>query len=342
MDIYSELQATITDLVQPGRGILAADESEPTIAKRFKAVGIESTEENRRAYRTLLIGTPNIGHFLSGVILFEETLGQRNDQGTPLPAFAAAQGIVPGIKVDKGVTPLPGAPGDNVTQGLDGLAERLKGYKTQGTRFAKWREVYPVSERNPTLLGIDVNADTLARYAATCQSVGIVPIVEPEVLLDGDHTMQRCAEVTECVLHAVFHALHRHGVLLEFMLLKPSMVLPGKESAARASVEEVARETLRVLKRTVPASVPGINFLSGGQTPEQATAHLDAMNRQYPGAPWSLSFSYARALQEPVMSCWRGNPANVAAARKLFYRRAEMNSLARQGKYRPELENTGT
>ncbi len=339
MDMQSELQATVSALVQAGKGILAADESEPTIAKRFKAIGVESTEAHRRAYRLLLLGTPNIGRFISGVILFEETLGQRSDEGVPLPALATAQGIVPGIKVDKGVTPLPGAPGDNVTQGLDGLAERLRSYKAQGARFAKWREVYPVTERNPTPLGIEANAETLARYAALCQSEGVVPIVEPEVLLDGDHSLTRCAEVTEAVLHAVFHALHRHGVALELMLLKPSMVLPGKAHPARADTETVARETLTLLKRTVPAAVPSINFLSGGQTPEQATAHLNAMNRQYPHAPWSLSFSYARALQEPVMACWRGNPDNVAQAQQVFYRRAELNSLARQGTYTPEDEN---
>ncbi|MDE2342442.1 MAG: fructose-bisphosphate aldolase class I [Betaproteobacteria bacterium] len=341
MDVQNELKATVSALIQSGRGILAADESEPTIAKRFKAVGLSSTEELRRAYRTLLLATPHIGRFISGVILFEETLSQRDDRGMPLPALTVAQGIVPGIKVDKGVTPLSGAPGDNVTQGLDGLADRLKHYKTLGARFAKWREVYPVSDHNPTALGIEVNAETLARYAAICQLVGIVPIVEPEVLLDGDHSMQRCAEVTEQVLHAVFHALHRHGVALELMLLKPSMVLPGKECPTRASVETVARETLQVLKRTVPAAVPSINFLSGGQTPEQATAHLDAMNRQYPQAPWSLSFSYARALQEPVMACWHGSPDKVAAAQQVFYRRAELNSLARQGKYDPKMENAG-
>ncbi|MDE2623407.1 MAG: fructose-bisphosphate aldolase class I [Betaproteobacteria bacterium] len=340
MDISSELQVTINDLVQPGKGILAADESEPTIAKRFKAIGLTSTEELRRAYRTLLLSTPGIGRFISGIILFEETLGQKDDNGKPLPALAIAQGIVPGIKVDKGITPLPGAPGDNVTQGLDGLGARLKNYKALGARFAKWREVYPVSDSNPTMLGIEVNAEALAQYAAICQSEGIVPIVEPEVLLDGNHTMERCSEVTEHVLHAVFHALHRHGVLLELMLLKPSMILPGKECTERVNVETVARETLRVLKRTVPAAVPSINFLSGGQTPQQATAHLDAMNRQCSQAPWGLSFSYARALQEPVIACWSGNPSQVAAAQQVFYRRAELNSLARQGKYDPKMEST--
>lgn len=260
-----ELQATVQDLVQPAKGILAADESLPTIAKRFKSVGVECSEENRRAYRALLLTTPGIGDFLSGVILFEETLAQKDDDGKPLPITAQRQGVVPGVKVDKGTIALANAPGDVVTQGLDGLAERLKTYKAQGARFAKWREVYPVTESNPTPLGLEVNAETLARYAAICQQEGLVPVVEPEVLLDGNHTLQRCAEVTESVLHAVFHALHRHKVALEVLLLKPSMVLPGKENPHKADPEEVARETLRVLRRTVPAAVPSVNFLSGGR-----------------------------------------------------------------------------
>lgn len=335
------LQSTINDLVQPGRGIVAADESSPTIAKRFKAVGVESTEETRRAYRALLLTTPRIGEFLSGAILFEETLGQKDQAGTPLPLAAQRQGIVPGVKVDKGTVALANAPGDKVTQGLDGLAERLQAYKAQGARFAKWREVYPVTERNPTMLGIEVNAETLARYAAICQQEGIVPIVEPEVLLDGDHSLQRCAEVTEAVLHAVFHALRRHAVTLELMLLKPSMVLPGKDNAHKSGADEVARETIRVLRRTVPAAVPSLNFLSGGQSPEQATANLNAMNAMLAHPPWQLSFSYARALQEPVLAAWRGKPVNVEAAQRIFRRRAELNSAARQGRYRPEMEKQG-
>lgn len=340
MNRQSELQATITAMVQTGRGILAADESLPTITKRFKAVGVECTEENRRAYRAMLLTTPGIGEFISGVILFEETLGQKADDGTPLPEAAIRAGIVPGIKVDKGKIPLANAPGDEITQGLDGLAERLKAYKTQGARFAKWREVYAITGRNPTPLGIEANAEMLARYAAVCQEQGIVPIVEPEVLLDGDHSLQRCAEVIEAVHHAVFHALYRHGVLLEFMLLKPSMALPGKTHSRKAGPEEVARETIRILKRTVPAAVPSINFLSGGQTPPQATANLNAMNLLYPNAPWELSFSYARALQEPVLDAWRGKSGSVAAAQKIFHRRAQLNHAARQGKYKPEMEQT--
>jgi fructose-bisphosphate aldolase class I len=332
------LQSTIRDLVQPGKGIVAADESLPTIGKRFKAVGVECTDESRRAYRSLLLTTPQIGDFISGVILFEETLAQKDDSGTPLPLAAQRQGILPGIKVDKGTLDLVNAPGDKVTQGLDGLAERLRAYKPLGARFAKWREIYPVTPGNPTALGIRVNAEVLARYAAICQHEGVVPIVEPEVLLDGDHTLLRCAEVTEAVLHAVFDALHRHRVTLELMLLKPSMVMPGKEHQRKAGPEEVARETIRVLRRTVPAAVPSLNFLSGGQSPEQATANLNAMNVLLPHPPWELSFSYARALQEPVLAAWRGLPANVAAAQRIFHHRAALNGAAREGRYRPEME----
>lgn len=341
MNIDQELQATIRALVQKGKGILAADESLPTIAKRFKAVDVEATEENRRAYRSLLLTAPGVGEYLSGVILFEETLGQKADDGTPLPKAAERQGIVPGVKVDKGTVALANAPGDLITQGLDGLAERLKTYKTQGARFAKWREVYPITDRNPTTSGIAANAEVLARYAAVCQEQGIVPIVEPEVLLDGDHSLQRCAEVTEAVLHAVFHALHRHNVILECMLLKPSMVLPGKESAPKAGPDEVARETLKVLRRTVPAAVPSINFLSGGQTAEQATANLNAMNVLLPEAPWELSFSYARALQQPVLDTWRGKRDKVEAAQSAFRLRAQLNAAARKGQYKPDMERAG-
>jgi len=337
MSHVSELEATVAKIVEPGKGILAADESTPTITKRFTAVGIDSTEETRRAYRTLLFTAPDADAYLSGVILFEETLGQKADDGRLLTKVLLDRGILPGIKVDKGTTPLPGAPADLVTQGLDGLAERLATYKQQGARFTKWREVYGIGERNPTPLGIAANAEVLGRYAAICQSQGLVPIVEPEVLIDGDHTMERCFEVSEAVLHAVFDALHRHRVIPELIVLKPSMVLPGKESAAKAGAEIVARETLGVLRRTVPAAVPTVNFLSGGQSAVDATANLNAMNRQG-GGPWVLSFSYARALQDPAMKAWGGRRENIPAAQKAFAQRIKMNSLARDGKWSPELE----
>jgi fructose-bisphosphate aldolase class I len=333
-----ELTGTIQSIIKPGKGILAADESVPTITKRFQALNIESTEETRRAYRTLLFTTKGAEEFLSGVILFEETLGQNADDGTPLAELLARRGIIPGIKVDKGTTPLPGANGDLITQGLDGLADRLKTYKAKGARFTKWREVYAITDSNPTPLGISANAETLARYAAICQEQGFVPIVEPEVLIDGNHTIERCYEVSEAVLHAVFDALYRHRVLLEGMVLKPSMVLPGKENPKKATPEQVAEATLRVLKRTVPAAVPTINFLSGGQKPEEATANLNAMNAMSPHGPWVLSFSYARALQDPAMKAWSGKKDNVASAQQAFYRRIKMNSLARGGRWTPELE----
>ena len=338
MNTNDELQATIAKLIRPGKGILAADESLPTIAKRFQPLGIANTDENRRAYRSLLFTAPGAEEFISGAILFEETLGQRADDGAPLPEVLNRRGIVPGIKVDKGTVPLVNAPGDLITRGLDGLPERLKGYKAQGARFAKWREVYGITDRNPTPLGIEANAEALASYAAICQSEGIVPIVEPEVLMDGDHTMERCDAVTEAVLHAVFHALHRHKVILEFMVLKPNMVLPGKDRPPKATPEQVAAATVKVLRRTVPAAVPGIYFLSGGQRPEEATANLNAMNVQFPNAPWQLSFSYGRALQDPVIQAWAGRAESGLAAQQAFRLRAQMNGLARSGKWSPEME----
>lgn len=338
MSIQIELQSTIADLAVNGKGILAADESHPTMARRFNAINVESTEESRRIYRSLLLTTPGLGEFISGVILFEETLGQKTDSGKSLPQVATDQGIVPGIKVDKGTLPLENALGDLITQGLDGLAERLAGYKEQGARFAKWREIYSIGALNPTQLGIDANAEVLARYAAICQSLGIVPVVEPEVLLDGDHSIERCFEVTEAVQHAVFHALHRHRVELEYMLLKPSMIVPGKNSQRKASPEEIAEKTLAQLRRSVPAAVPGINFLSGGQTPEEATANLDAMNAMVGNAPWQLSFSYGRALQQPVLQAWQGKPENIMAAQHALYKRAKLNGAARYGNYSAEME----
>ncbi|HKX44977.1 MAG TPA: class I fructose-bisphosphate aldolase [Burkholderiaceae bacterium] len=341
MDTRDRLQATVAALIQPGKGILAADESGPTIAKRFKAIAVESTEQNRRAYRNLLLATPGLGAFISGVILYEETLMQRADDGTPLPVLAARQGIVPGIKVDAGKIALAGAPGDEITQGLDGLAKRLAAYKEHGARFAKWRAVYNVADTLPSRQAIAANADSLARYAAICQDEGIVPIVEPEVLMDGGHTLARCAEVTEDVLHEVFGALHRHRVLLECMLLKPSMVVAGKEQALQAPAAEVAAQTVRVLRRRVPAAVPGVFFLSGGQTPAEATAHLDAMNRLGP-QPWRLSFSYGRALQDPVLQAWRGQAANVQKAQQALLERARLNGAACEGRYDAAMERANS
>jgi fructose-bisphosphate aldolase, class I len=333
----TQLQSTIDALLQPSKGLLAADESGPTIAKRFKAIGVESTEQSRRAWRSLMLATPGLADFISGVILYEETLAQNADDGTPLPQFAARAGIVPGIKVDAGKIPLALAPGDEITQGLDGLGARLERYKEHGARFAKWRAVYNVSATLPSALAVHANADALARYAAICQGSGIVPIVEPEVLIDGDHDVARCAEVTEAVLHEVFHALQRHRVSFEYMLLKPSMVLPGKDSAHKATPAEVAAQTLRVLRRTVPAAVPGIFFLSGGQGPEEASANLDAINRV--GAPpWVLSFSYGRALQDPAQRAWKGQMANARAAQAALLKRARLNGAARDGRYDAAME----
>ncbi len=337
MSNHSELESAVRAIVSPGKGILAADESSATIAKRFAAVGVESTPENRRAYRSLLLGTPGLGEYISGVILYDETMTQCDDEGTPLPQLAARQGIVPGIKVDAGKIALAHAPNEEITEGLDGLAKRLANYKRLGARFAKWRAVYHVSATLPSRLALEANAQGLARYAAICQEQGLVPIVEPEVLIDGDHTLERCAEASEAAWHEVFHALHRHGVALELMLLKPSMVVPGKAHAQQAAPAEVAANTIAMLKRTVPAAVPGIFFLSGGQTPREASANLDALNRC--GAqPWALSFSYGRALQEPVLQAWKGDTANRRAAQQVLLKRARLNSAARRGAYESEME----
>jgi len=337
MQYSTELENTIRDIVQEGRGILAADESSPTIAKRFSAIDVESTEETRRTWRSLLVTTEGLGKYISGIILFEETLGQKTDEGKTIPEAAWAQKIVPGIKVDKGKIPLALSPGDLITQGLDGLAERLRKYKQQGARFAKWREVYSIDKHAPTQHGIEANAEMLARYAAVCQAEGLVPIVEPEVLMDGDHDIDRHAQVTEAVQHAVFHALHRHHVALELMILKPNMVLPGK-GCRRAEPDEVATATLTTLRRTVPAAVPGINFLSGGQGPEEATANLNAINQQGRNAPWRLSISYGRALQQTALQAWKGKSENTLAAQISLLERARLNHLAMLGEYRPDLE----
>ncbi|WP_440995474.1 class I fructose-bisphosphate aldolase [Arhodomonas sp. SL1] len=337
MTDYRELEDTIERMAAPGKGILAADESFGTIAKRLKAIDVESTEETRRTYRSLLVTADGIEEHIGGVIFFEETLGQRSDDGRTLPEICEAAGIAPGIKVDKGTLELVNAPGDKITQGLDGLPERLATYREQGARFTKWRNVYVIGAHNPTPLAVTANAEVMARYAALVQEAGMVPIVEPEVLMDGDHDVGRCAQVTEWVQRAVFDALYRYGVRLEHMVLKPNMVLPGKERE-RLTPEAVAEHTLRVLRRTVPAAVPAIAFLSGGQSPEEATANLNAINAAGGDKPWALTFSYGRALQEPAQQAWRGKAENIAAAQQAFLQRARLNGAARQGSYRADME----
>ncbi|MFQ5784250.1 MAG: class I fructose-bisphosphate aldolase [Alphaproteobacteria bacterium] len=333
-----DLEATANALVAPGKGILAADESTPTIKKRFDAINVESTEKNRRDYREILFATPGAGAFISGVILFDETIRQKAASGRRFVDVLEAQGIIPGIKVDKGSKALAGAAGEKVTEGLDGLRDRLAEYAELGARFTKWRAVITIGERIPTTNCIDVNAHALARFAALSQEAGLVPIVEPEVLMDGDHSLERCAGVTEVTLHRVFAALFEQGVVLERMLLKPNMVLPGKDHRPQAGVAEVAEATVASLRRCVPAAVPGIVFLSGGQSDAQATAHLNAMNAMEIAHPWQLSFSYGRALQAPPLKVWAGKAENAEKARRAFYRRAELNSAARYGRYSPEME----
>ncbi len=333
----SQLIAVANQLVEPGRGLLAADESGPTIAKRLKEIDVESTEENRLAYRRLLLTTPGIEAFLSGVILFDETIRQSAEGGTPLPEVLSDKGVIPGIKVDKGAKPLAGFEGEKVTEGLDGLRERLAEYHELGARFAKWRAVIAIGEGMPTTACIEANAHALARYAALCQEADIVPIVEPEVLIDGDHTIEQCRQASAETWHQLFTQMHRQDVLLEGALLKASMVLSGKSCPEQASVEEVAEETVSLARELVPAAVPGIVFLSGGQSPVRATQHLDAMNR-LGEQPWKLGFSYARALQEPVMQAWRGERANVEAAQQALYQRAKLNSEAMLGRYSSDME----
>src|SRR5580704_11613459 len=309
-------------MVAPGRGILAADESSATIKKRFDAIGAESTDDSRRDYRELLFRSAEaMSKYISGVILYDETIRQNAKDGTPLVKVIEKAGSLPGIKVDKGLKPLPFCPGEVITEGLDGLRERLAEYRGLGAKFAKWRAVIDIGAGIPTATCINTNAQALARYAALCQDEGIVPIVEPEVLMDGDHDIERCYQVTEMVLKLQFEELYFQRVALEGMVLKPNMVVPGKKSAKQASVEEVAEKTLRVLKACVPASVPGIAFLSGGQSDEQATAHLDAMHRMGP-LPWQLTFSYGRALQHAPQEAWSGKSENVAAAQRAFNHRA--------------------
>jgi fructose-bisphosphate aldolase class I len=333
----SLLAKTAAAMVAKGRGILAADESAGTCEKRFKSVGVDCTEENRRAYRGLLFATPEVEQFVSGVILFDETIRQKSSDGVPFAELLAQKGIVPGIKVDKGAKDLALCPGEKVTEGLDGLRERLAEYFRLGARFAKWRAVITIGDGLPTHACLYANAHALARYAALCQEASIVPIIEPEVLLDGGHSIERCEEVTEATLRATYAALAAHNVSFEHTILKASMVVSGKENARQAGVGEVAERTVRVLKRTVPAAQPGVVFLSGGQSDIDATAHLNAMAAMQ-GLPWPLTFSYSRALQNPALKTWRGSRENVAAAQKAFHHRARMNSLACQGKWKPELE----
>jgi fructose-bisphosphate aldolase class I len=332
-----ELAATATALVAPCKGILAADESSGTIAKRFDSIEVESTEERRRAYRELLFTTEGAAEFISGVILYEETLGQRAADGTPLPETLSRQGIIPGIKVDSGTTALAGFEGEKVTEGLDGLDGRLAGYRDQGARFTKWRAVITIGEGLPTASCIRANAEALARFAASSQQAGLVPIVEPEVLMDGDHSIERCDRATRDTLAEVFAALRRMRVRFDGMLLKPNMVLSGSDCPAQAGVEQVAAATVACLRDNVPASVPGIVFLSGGQTDEAATAHLNAMNR-LGGAPWQLSFSYGRALQAPALKAWKGEAANGQAAQRAFLHRARLNGAARSGSWTEAME----
>jgi fructose-bisphosphate aldolase, class I len=333
----NELEQTARALVAPGKGILAADESDGTIKKRFDSIGIESTEDTRRAYRDMLLTTEGAADHISGVILYDETIRQSALDGTPFPKLLEAQGVIPGIKVDRGAKDLANAPGEKITEGLDGLRERLAEYVQLGARFTKWRAVITIGDGIPSEYCLWTNAHALARYAALSQEAGLVPIVEPEVLMDGDHLIETSFDVTSRTLHAVFTELRDQRVHFEQMLLKPNMVLSGYDASGRAGVQEVAEQTLRCFRRHVPAAVPGMVFLSGGQTDEDATAHLNAMNAMGPH-PWELSFSYGRALQAPALKAWAGEAANVASGQAAYLHRAKMNGLARSGSYSPEME----
>jgi fructose-bisphosphate aldolase class I len=331
-----DLEATARALVAPGKGILAADESSGTIKKRFDSIKVESTEDSRRAYRELLFTTKGCEEFISGVILYDETIRQKASDGTPLPKLLEKKGVIPGIKVDKGTKKLPFTD-EKITEGLDGLRERLVEYRGLGARFAKWRAVIDIGDGRPSDLCLETNAHALARYAALCVEEGLVPIVEPEVLMDGTHTIERAYAVTERTLQLVFGALAAQRVPLEQMLLKPNMVLSGYSCTQQASVREVAEQTLRCFRRTVPAAVPGVVFLSGGQSDEAATAHLNEMNA-IGGVPWQVSFSYGRALQAPALKAWGGKAEHVAAAQRAFYHRARLNGAARYGRYTEAME----
>ena len=339
MDVQ-QLIATAQALVAPGKGILAADESSGTIKRRFDSINVESTEENRRIYRELLFRTSGAAEYISGVILFDETMRQNGFDGSPLVKVLSDQGIILGIKVDKGAQPLPGAPIELITEGLDGLRDRLKEYAGLGARFTKWRGVITIGEAIPTHYCINTNAHALARFAALSQEAGLVPIVEPEVLIDGDHSIDRCFEVSEFTLREVFYHLAQQGVILEGSLLKPSMVLSGNSAANRAGPEEVAEKTVACFKKVVPAAVPGVVFLSGGQSDNEATVNLNAINQRAAGvgAPWQLSFSFSRGLQQAPLKAWAGKSENVESAKQAFYHRAKLTGAARQGSYVPELE----
>jgi fructose-bisphosphate aldolase class I len=333
----TELESTARALVAEGKGILAADESGGTIKKRFDSIGVESTEENRRAYRDLLFTTEGAEEFISGVILYDETIRQSSADGTPFPKLLESKGVIPGIKVDEGAKPLALAPDETITEGLDGLRARLEEYRGLGARFAKWRATYSIGGGRPSEYCTWTNAHALARYAALCQEAGLVPIVEPEVLMDGDHSLEESSKASGRVLQAVYTELHDQRVDYRGTLLKPNMVLSGYDAADRAGVDEVAEATLDLFYRHVPAAVPGIVFLSGGQSDEDATAHLNAMNKRGPH-PWQLSFSYGRALQAPALKAWIGKPENVGAAQRAYYHRAKLNGAARTGMYAPEME----
>lgn len=333
------LKSVASSIVAPRKGVLAADESNPTIGKRFEPIRTESTEENRRRYREIMFTADGIEEYIGGVILFDETLRQSTREGMSFPAQLASRGIVPGIKVDRGAKALALCPADTVTEGLDGLRDRLAEYCALGAKFAKWRAVIQIDEQSlPSIYGIRANAHALARYAALCQEAGLVPIVEPEVLMDGTHGIERCEAVTSQTLEAVFAELDAHHVAFEGMLLKPNMVIAGKKSPQQASIREVAEASLRCLKRYVPAAVPGIVFLSGGQSDIDATEHLNAMNAMGPH-PWQLSFSYGRALQAPVLAAWQGQEANATAAQSALLKRARLNGLARDGAYSRTMED---
>jgi fructose-bisphosphate aldolase class I len=333
-----ELQQTAQALVAVGKGILAADETVPTITKRLEARNIASTAESRRAYREMFFTTPGIAEFISGVIMQDETIHQRNAKGVPLADVLTAQKTIPGIKVDQGVVELAGSPGEQVTEGLDNLRDRLREYRGLGAKFAKWRAVFAIGDTHPSRHCVLANAHALAAYASICQEQDVVPIVEPEVLMDGAHTIERCEEVTGAVLHAVFDALFEQKVLLEGMLLKPNMVISGKKCAEQASISEVAAATLRCLGRHAPASLPGIVFLSGGQDPVTATKHLNAINQLAVSRPWKLTFSYGRALQDEALAAWQGRKENLEAAQQAFYRRASCDSAAAAGRYVAAME----